>query len=82
MLPWSDWVVPSARKTGDEGEAHLHRPFDNPHDAVREIGTYGGRRQSRWPPPTALLFAVQSIQDQQNQTLNQHDCSHPRDGKH
>jgi hypothetical protein len=33
MLPWSDWVVPSARKTGDEGEAHLHRPFDNPHDA-------------------------------------------------
>jgi len=22
--------------------------FDNPHDAVRESGTYGGRRQSRW----------------------------------
>src|SRR6516162_6436846 len=42
MLPWSDWVVPSARKTGDEGEgASLHRPFDNPHDAVREHGTYG-----------------------------------------
>ena len=49
MLPWSDWVVPSARKTGDEGEADLHRLFDNPHDAVREIGTYGGRWQSRWP---------------------------------
>jgi hypothetical protein len=23
MLPWSDWVVPSARKTGDEGEARI-----------------------------------------------------------
>jgi hypothetical protein len=33
--------------------------------------------------PTALLFAqaLRSIQDQQNQTLNQHDCGHARDGK-
>jgi uncharacterized membrane protein YeaQ/YmgE (transglycosylase-associated protein family) len=34
-------------------------------------------------PPTALLFEQGgSIQNQQNQTLNQHDCSHSRDGKH
>jgi hypothetical protein len=26
--------------------------------------------------------AERSIQNQQNQTLNQHDCRHPRDGKH
>jgi len=26
MLPWSDWVVPSPRRLGDEGEAaSLHR---------------------------------------------------------
>jgi len=34
---------------------------------------------------TAGGFAVLSghlIQDQQNQTLNQHDCRHPRDGQH
>jgi hypothetical protein len=36
-----------------------HRPFDNPHDAVREHGTLGGRKQSRQASqrsPTALLF--------------------------
>jgi hypothetical protein len=34
-------------------------------------------------PPTALLFEQGiSIQDQQNQILNQHDCGHARDGKH
>ena len=31
--------------------------FDSPHDAVQEIGTYGGRRQSRWLR-TADGFAV------------------------
>jgi hypothetical protein len=44
----------------DEGEAaSLHFPFDNPHDAVREHGTLGGRKQSRQASqrsPTALLF--------------------------
>ena len=55
MLPWSDWVVPFARKTGDEGEAHLHRPFDNPHDA--ENRARRGTRQSRWLR-TADGFAV------------------------
>jgi hypothetical protein len=29
-----------------------------------------------------LRAARRSIQDQQNQTLNQHDGRHPRDGKH
>ena len=27
------------------------------------------------------LPEIYSIQDQQNQTLNQHDCRHPRDGE-
>ena len=55
----SHWDMDDAfcSRMRDEGEAHLHRPFDNPHDAVREIGTYGGRRQSRWPR-TADGFAV------------------------
>src|SRR6516162_4782507 len=47
MLPWSDLGRPLTlrnRRDGDEGEAaSLHRPFDNPHDAVREHGTYGGQ---------------------------------------
>jgi hypothetical protein len=30
ILHWSNWIVPLP---WDEGEAHLHRPFDNPHDA-------------------------------------------------
>ena len=45
----------------------------------------GGRKQSRQAlgAPTALLFEeVVSIQDQQNQTLNQHDGGHACDGKH
>jgi len=61
MLPWSNWIVPAARGTddGDEGEAaSLHRPFDNPHDAVWEHGTYGGHGKAvrRQRAPTALLF--------------------------
>jgi hypothetical protein len=40
--------------------------------------------------PRELLYLLRdlraakgnSIQDQQNQTLNQHDSGHPRDGKH
>jgi hypothetical protein len=36
--------------------------FDDPHAAVRENDTYGGRRQSRWisETPAALLFAARS----------------------
>jgi len=46
-------------------------------------GTYGGRTQSRWLR-AADGFAVwaHSIQDQQNQTLNQHDCRHPSYREH
>ena len=60
MLPWSDWVVPSARKTGDEGEAHLHRPFDNPHDAENTARMGDEGKAVGRVPPTALLF-VQAI---------------------
>src|SRR6516164_3322758 len=61
MLPWSDLGRPLTlrnRRDGDEGEAaSLHRPFDNPHDAVREHGTYGGQGKAvGCVPPTALLF--------------------------
>ena len=63
ILSWSDWVVPAVRnrRDGDEGEDHppLHRPFDNPHDAVREHGTYGGQGKAvGCLPPTALLFGA------------------------
>jgi len=56
-----DWGVPAARKTddGDEGKdfPSLHRPFDNPHGAVRGDGTYGGQGKAvGCAPPTALLF--------------------------
>ena len=34
-----------------------HRPFDNPHNAVQEHGTYGGQGKAvGCVPPTALLF--------------------------
>jgi len=43
MLPWSNWVASSALGTKVK-PASLHRPFDNPHDAVQESGTYGGTK--------------------------------------
>ena len=65
------------------GEAHgtgFTARFRHP-DEYRPRKRYvWGTRQSRWLS-TADGFAVsagRSIQDQQNQTLNQHDCSHPR----
>ena len=61
MLPWSDWIVPAAGTDAMGTKvkpASLHRPFDNPHDAVQESGTYGGQGKAvrRQRPPTALLF--------------------------
>jgi hypothetical protein len=46
--------------------------------------SYGGQGKAvGCVPPTALLFEqALSIKDQQNQTLNQHDCCHPGDGNH
>jgi hypothetical protein len=43
----------------DEGEARMTSlpGFDNPHDVVRENGTYGGQGKAvGCVPPTALLF--------------------------
>jgi len=53
MLPWSDWVVPSARKTGDEGEVRtmLFEKSARMGDEGKAVGRV---------PPTALLF-VQAI---------------------
>src|SRR6516225_9859182 len=47
----------SSPLSGTDAMGTKHRPFDNPHDAVREHGTLGGRRQSRWLR-TADGFAV------------------------
>jgi hypothetical protein len=54
-------------------------------DSARAETVTAGRRQSHCcVSPTALLSeqALNSIPDQQNQTLNQDDCCHARDGKH
>ena len=50
---------PRAEQVGTKVKpASLHFPFDNPHDAVQETGTYGGQGKAvrRQRPPTALLF--------------------------
>jgi len=54
--------------------------FDSPTTAAQESGAMGGQGKAveRRGAPTALLFEEMiSIQDQQNQTLNQHDGRHP-----
>jgi hypothetical protein len=68
----------------DEGEGSdwLHCRFDTrmmpPKKAV--LGQLG--KAVGCASPTALLFEqAASIQDQQNQTLNQHNCGHACDGK-
>src|SRR5262249_44074202 len=50
MLARSDWIVPSPRnRWGRKVKIahHFTAPFDTRANAVREHGTYGGRRQSR-----------------------------------
>jgi hypothetical protein len=78
---------PLAARNGRWGRGEVLSPslsVRHPTIAVQENGTYGGQGKAvGCVPPTALLFEqAASIQDQQNQTLNQHDCGHARDGKH
>jgi len=40
----------------DESEAHLHRPFDNPHDAENTARMGDKAKPSGVGAPTALLF--------------------------
>jgi len=80
MLPWSDLGRPLTlrnRRDGDEGEAaSLHRPFDNPHDAVREHGTYGGQGKAvGCLPPTALLFGPPASANTSGASGANNDCS-------
>jgi hypothetical protein len=63
----------------------LHCPFDNPMLPPKKAVRKGQQGKAvGCVPPTALLFelAMGSIQDQRNQTLNQHDGGHARDGKY
>src|SRR5215469_8706244 len=58
MLPWSDWVVPSAWDPGTKVKIPytLHCPVSTP-ARCREHGTYGGQGKAvGCVPPTALLF--------------------------
>src|SRR6516164_2532304 len=55
MLPWSNWIVPSALGTKVK-PASLHRPFDNPHDAENTARMGDKAKPSGVGAPTALLF--------------------------
>ena len=55
MLPWSNWIVPSALGTKVK-PASLHRPFDNPHDAENTARMGDKATPSGVGAPTALLF--------------------------
>src|SRR6516162_11209776 len=55
MLPWSNWIVPSALGTKVK-PASLHRPFDNPHDAENTARMGDKAKPSSVGAPTALLF--------------------------
>jgi hypothetical protein len=79
ILARSNWGV---LDSGTEGD---HRPVTTtqrmPSKKTVRMGDEG--KAVGCVPPTALLFEQGiSIQDQQNQILNQHDCGHARDGKH
>jgi hypothetical protein len=79
ILARSNWGV---LDSGTEGD---HRPVSTAQRLLSKntarMGDEGkavGRRRRL----CCLSKQAISIQDQQNQTLNQHDCSHPRDGQH
>jgi hypothetical protein len=89
ILPRSDWGRPHHGTEGDAGDAHrtgFTTRFRQPDDYRPRKRYVWGTRQSRWLRTAdgfaVFARAVRSIQDQQNQTLNQHDCSHPRNGEH
>jgi len=89
---WS--VLPSCAERWDGGEdRNTSLPgFDSPTDAVQENGTYGDEGKAVGFPilPGGLLakplasprrlccLSSRSIQDQQNQTRDQHNGHHPR----
>ena len=78
-------ILPRSHWAGEDQRALASPPgFDIPTNTVQENDTYGGQGKAvGCVPPAALLFEqAVSIQDQQNQIRDQHDCRHARDGKH
>jgi len=66
ILPRSDWGRPSlsGRDAGEVWRITSLSRYDNPTNAVREHGTDGATRQSRWheDPPTALLCLSRPVE--------------------
>jgi hypothetical protein len=59
MLPPSDWGSHTAERKGGTSvkTASLHRPFDNPTNAVREHGRYGGQGKAAGAATLAALLS-------------------------
>ena len=70
ILPRSDWGRPSlsGRDAGEVWRITSLSRYDNPTNAVREHGTDGATRQSRWheDPPTALLCLSRPVEKLKN----------------